>query len=43
MDRTLVPDDPDNLTDTTWSSVIEAQALFEVLTNDSQEHFRQEG
>jgi hypothetical protein len=32
MDRILVPDDPDNLIDTTWSSIIEAQALFEVLT-----------
>jgi hypothetical protein len=41
MDRILVPDDPDNLTDTTWSSIIEAQALFEVLTKDSQEHFNQ--
>ena len=24
-----------------WSSIIEAQALFEVLTKDSQEHFHQ--
>jgi hypothetical protein len=43
MDRILVvPDDPDNLNDTTWSSIIEAQALFEVLTKDSQEeHYHQ--
>jgi hypothetical protein len=41
MDQILVPDNPDNLTDTTWSSVIEAQVLFEVLTKDSQEHFHQ--
>ena len=27
MDRILVPDDPENLTDTTWSSIIEAQAV----------------
>jgi hypothetical protein len=41
MDRILVPDDPENLSnDTTcWSSIInKAQALFEVLTKDSQEH-----
>jgi hypothetical protein len=30
VDRILVPDDPENLNDTTWSSIIEAQALFEV-------------
>ena len=41
MDRILVPDDPENMEDTTWSSIIEAQALFEVLTKDSQEHFHQ--
>lgn len=41
MDRVLVPDDPTDLTHTTWSSVIEAQALFEVLTKDCQEHFHQ--
>jgi hypothetical protein len=42
MDRiVLVPDNPDNLIDTTWSLIIEAQALFEVLTKDSQEHFHQ--
>jgi hypothetical protein len=39
MDRILVPDDPENLNDMTWSSIIEAQALFEVLTKDSQEHY----
>jgi hypothetical protein len=41
MDRMLVPDDPDNLQNTTWSSVIEAQALFEVLPKDCQKHFQQ--
>jgi hypothetical protein len=41
LDRMLVPDDPDDLTNTTWSSIIEAQALFEVLTKDCQEHFQQ--
>jgi hypothetical protein len=44
MDRAgpLVPDAPDNLSDTTtWSSIIEAQALFEVLTKDSQEYYQQ--
>jgi hypothetical protein len=37
----LVPDDPDDLTNTTWSTVIKSQALFEVLTKDCQEHFYQ--
>jgi hypothetical protein len=40
-DCILVPDDPDNLIDTTWSSIIEAQALSEVLTKDSQEDYHQ--
>jgi hypothetical protein len=41
LDRTLVPDDPTDMADTTWSTVIEAQALFEVLTKDCVEHFYQ--
>jgi hypothetical protein len=41
MDRMLVPDDPEDLQNTTWSSVIEAQALFEVLTKNCQKHFQQ--
>jgi hypothetical protein len=41
MDRILVPDDPNDLTNTTWQTVVEAQALYEVLTKASQEHFRQ--
>jgi hypothetical protein len=41
MDRMLIPDDPDDLKNTTWSSVIKAQALFEILTKDCQRHFQQ--
>jgi hypothetical protein len=42
MDCNLVPDDLGNLNDTTWSSIIEAQALFEVLTTkDNHVHFHQ--
>jgi hypothetical protein len=41
MDRILIPNDPNDLTNTTWSTVIEAQALFEVLMKDSQAHYRQ--
>ena len=41
LDRMLVPDNPDDLPNTTWSTVIESQALFEVLTKDCQEHFYQ--
>jgi hypothetical protein len=37
----LVTEDPDDLKNTTWSSVIEAQALFEVITKDCQKHFQQ--
>jgi hypothetical protein len=41
LDRILVPDDPDNLQDTTWTSVVEATALYEVLNHAGQQHFRQ--
>jgi hypothetical protein len=41
MDRILVPDDPTDLQNTTWQTVVEAQALYEVLIKASQEHFRQ--
>jgi hypothetical protein len=40
LDRILVPDDPDTA-DTTWTSVVEAQALYEVLLADGQRHFNQ--
>jgi hypothetical protein len=41
LDRILVPDDPDNLQNTTWTSVIDAIALYEVLNHAGQQHFRQ--
>jgi hypothetical protein len=41
LDHMLVPDDPTNMENTTWSTVIEAQALFKVLTEDCVEHFYQ--
>ena len=41
MNRILVPDDPDDMENTSWSAVVEAQALFEVLTKASQDHFHQ--
>jgi hypothetical protein len=41
LDRMLTPDDPTDLPNTTWTSVIEAQALFEVLTKDCEKHFQQ--
>ena len=41
MDRIMVPDDPENLGATSWKTVIEAQALFEVLSKDCQAHFNQ--
>ena len=36
----MVPDDPQDTT-ATWSTIIEAAALFDVLTTDGQNHFRQ--
>ena len=41
MDRLLIPDDPLDIPNTTWSTVIEAQALFKALTDDGQKHFHQ--
>jgi hypothetical protein len=41
LDRILVPDDPTDLANTTWTAIIEAQALFEVLITAGQEHFGQ--
>jgi hypothetical protein len=37
----LATDDPTDMENTTWSMVIEAQALFKVLTKDCVEHFYQ--
>jgi hypothetical protein len=41
MDLILVPDEPNDIVHTSWSSIVEAQALYEVLTKASQEHFYQ--
>jgi hypothetical protein len=41
LDRLLTPDDPLDLPNTTWSTIIDAQALFEALTDDGQKHFHQ--
>lgn len=41
LDWILVRDDPDNHTDTSWTSIIEEHASFKVLTKESQEHFQQ--
>ena len=41
LDRLFTPDNPLHLPNTTWSAVIEAQALFEVLTNDGQNRLQQ--
>jgi hypothetical protein len=41
LDRILTPNDPTDLLNTTWSAIIETQALFEVLTTAGQEHFGQ--
>jgi hypothetical protein len=41
LDRILTPDDPNDLTNTTWTAIIDAQALYEVLTKAGQDHFNQ--
>lgn len=41
LDRMLVPKDLNDMENTTWSTVIKAQALHEVLTKDCMEHFYQ--
>jgi hypothetical protein len=41
LDRILIPDDPADLDNTTWTAVLEAQALYEILTNKGQKHYRQ--
>jgi hypothetical protein len=41
LDRVLTPDTPTDLLNTTWTAVVEAQALYEVLTHDGQTHFHQ--
>jgi hypothetical protein len=41
LNRILTPDDPTDLENTTWTAIIEAQALYEVLIAHAQEHFKQ--
>jgi hypothetical protein len=41
LDRILTPDDPNDMDNTTWSTIVEAQALYEVLLTAGQEHFKQ--
>jgi hypothetical protein len=41
LDRILAPDDPDDPANSTWTAIVEAQALHEILTHEGQRHFRQ--
>jgi hypothetical protein len=41
LDRILVPDDPANPNNTNWTSIVEAQVLYEVLLSYGQRHFNQ--
>jgi hypothetical protein len=41
LDRILAPDDPNDMENTTWTTIVEAQALYEVLTAAGQAHFHQ--
>ena len=41
LDRILVPDNPSDINNTTWTAVLEAQALCELLTQEGQKHYGQ--
>ena len=41
LDRILVPDDPADIKNTTWTAVLEAQALYKLLTQEGQKHYGQ--
>jgi hypothetical protein len=41
LDRILTPDDPNDMENTTWTSIIEAQALYEALIAAGRAHFSQ--
>ena len=37
----MIPDDPANITNTTWTPVIDAQELYHILTKEGQLHYHQ--
>ena len=41
LDRVLTPDDPTDLDNTTWTAVLESQAIYEALLQHGKEHFSQ--
>ena len=41
LTRVLIPDNPTNLTNTTWKTVVEAQELYDILMKEGQTHYRQ--
>ena len=41
LTRVLVPDDTTNLAQTTWTPIVDAQELYQLLTNKGQLHYQQ--
>jgi hypothetical protein len=41
LDRILIPNNPADLDNTTWTAVLKAQGLYELLTQEGQKHYRQ--
>ena len=41
LTRVLIPDDTTNLAQTTWTPIVDAQELYQLLTSEGQLHYRQ--
>ena len=41
LTHVLIPDEPDNLTHTTWTLIVDAQKLYRILTKEGQLHYHQ--
>ena len=41
LTRVLVPDDPTSITQTTWTLIVDAHALYQTLTSKGQIHYCQ--
>jgi hypothetical protein len=41
IDKLWIPDNPLNLRNTTWSALVERQAIFKALIKNGEEHFNQ--
>jgi len=41
LTRVLVPDDPTNIQNTSWTAIVEAEGIWEALLQHGKEHFTQ--